>query len=146
MTIISVVCWLLPSSSHPWTGMTFLSTDTAWWHTWHFSGGTGRGAGGGGHKQDQRVSWLWEALSQQYYYYSHLTCKEGNPLQYSCLENPTDRAWRATIHRVAKSQTHWSDLVCMHIQHAKKQKHIYLNICIEPDTFQGPRGEVSWFI
>ena len=30
----------------------------------------------------------------------------GNPLQYSCLENPTDRgAWQATIHRVVKSQT-----------------------------------------
>ena len=28
----------------------------------------------------------------------------GNPLQYSCLENPMDRgAWRATVHRVAKS-------------------------------------------
>jgi len=30
----------------------------------------------------------------------------GNPLQYSCLENPTDRgAWLATVHGVAKSQT-----------------------------------------
>ena len=30
----------------------------------------------------------------------------GNPLQYSCLENPMDRgAWWATIHGVAKSQT-----------------------------------------
>ena len=30
----------------------------------------------------------------------------GNPLQYSCLENPMDRgAWRAIVHRVAKSQT-----------------------------------------
>ena len=30
----------------------------------------------------------------------------GNPLQYSCLENPMDRgAWRATVYRVAKSQT-----------------------------------------
>ena len=30
----------------------------------------------------------------------------GNPLQYSYLENPMDRgAWRATVHRVAKSQT-----------------------------------------
>ena len=29
----------------------------------------------------------------------------GNPLQYSCLENPMDReAWRATIHRL-QSQT-----------------------------------------
>ena len=27
----------------------------------------------------------------------------GNPLQYSCLENPIDRgAWRATVHRVTK--------------------------------------------
>ena len=30
----------------------------------------------------------------------------GNPLQYSCLENPMDRgAWRATVYGVAKSQT-----------------------------------------
>ena len=30
----------------------------------------------------------------------------GNPLQYSCLENPMDRgAWRATVHQVAKGQT-----------------------------------------
>ena len=30
----------------------------------------------------------------------------GNPLQYSCLENPMDRgAWRATVHEVAMSQT-----------------------------------------
>ena len=28
----------------------------------------------------------------------------GNPLQYSCLENPYDRgAWLATVHGVAKS-------------------------------------------
>ena len=30
----------------------------------------------------------------------------GNPLQYSCLKNPMDRrAWQATEHGVAKSQT-----------------------------------------
>ena len=29
----------------------------------------------------------------------------GNPLQYSCLENPVDRgAWWATVHGVTKSQ------------------------------------------
>ena len=28
----------------------------------------------------------------------------GNPLQYSCLENPMDRrAWQAAVHRVTKS-------------------------------------------
>ena len=30
----------------------------------------------------------------------------GNPLQYSCLENPMDRgAWWAAVHKVSKSQT-----------------------------------------
>ena len=30
----------------------------------------------------------------------------GNPLQYSCMENPMDSgAWRATVHGVAQSQT-----------------------------------------
>ena len=39
----------------------------------------------------------------------------GNPLKYSCLENPMDRgAWWATIHGVAKSRTGSSDFcVCM---------------------------------
>ena len=32
--------------------------------------------------------------------------EHGNPLQYSCLENPMDRgAWWASVHRVTKSQT-----------------------------------------
>ena len=32
--------------------------------------------------------------------------RNGNPLQYSCLENPTRRgAWQASVHRAAKSQT-----------------------------------------
>ena len=35
----------------------------------------------------------------------------GNPLRYSCLENPMDRgAWWATVHGVAKSRTLLSDL------------------------------------
>ena len=30
----------------------------------------------------------------------------GNPFQYSCLENPMDRgAWQAAVHRVAQSRT-----------------------------------------
>ena len=40
----------------------------------------------------------------------------GNPLQYSCLENPADRgARRAMVHRVTKSQTQLSDSA--HTQH-----------------------------
>ena len=34
----------------------------------------------------------------------------GNPLQYSCLENPMERrTWRATVHGVTKNQTLLSD-------------------------------------
>ena len=34
----------------------------------------------------------------------------GNPFQYSCMENPMDGgAWWATVHGVAKSRTRLSD-------------------------------------
>ena len=37
----------------------------------------------------------------------------GNPLQYSCLENSMDRgAWWATAHGVAKSQTKLTNTFC----------------------------------
>ena len=36
--------------------------------------------------------------------------ENGDPLQYSCLENPVDRgAWWATVHGVAGSRTRLSD-------------------------------------
>ena len=39
----------------------------------------------------------------------------GNPLQYTCLENPMDKGgWRATVHRVAKSQARRKQL-SMHV-------------------------------
>ena len=38
--------------------------------------------------------------------------RHGNPLQYSCLENPLDGgAWWATVHGVAKNRTRLSDFV-----------------------------------
>ena len=37
----------------------------------------------------------------------------GNPLQYTCQENPMDReAWLATDHGAAKAGHNWSDLAC----------------------------------
>ena len=40
----------------------------------------------------------------------------GNPLQYSCLENPMDGgAWWATVPGVAKSQTQLSTHACIYI-------------------------------
>ena len=46
----------------------------------------------------------------------------GNPLQYSCLENAMDRgAWRATVHRVAKSGTRLSTCTCILINVTKQR-------------------------
>ena len=40
----------------------------------------------------------------------------GNPLQYSGLENPMDRgAWQGTVHGVTKSWTQLNDEACTHI-------------------------------
>ena len=40
----------------------------------------------------------------------------GNPLQYSCWENSTDRGvWQATIHRVVNSQTRLSEWTHTHV-------------------------------
>ena len=42
----------------------------------------------------------------------------GNPLQYSCLENPMDRGvWWATVHRVPKSWTRLSDFTFTLLYH-----------------------------
>ena len=46
-----------------------------------------------------------------------INCGEGsgNPLQYSCLENPMDGgAWWAAVHGVARSRTRLSDFTFMH--------------------------------
>ena len=53
----------------------------------------------------------------------------GNPLQYSCLENPMDKgAWWATIHGVAKSQTRLSDFTFTF--YFQNTEHLFaLNIC-----------------
>ena len=53
--------------------------------------------------------------------------ERGNPLQYSCLENPMDRgAWQATVDRVAKS---WSCLkrLSTHAQKVGLLDHTWLN-------------------
>ena len=42
----------------------------------------------------------------------------GNPLQYSCLENPMDGvAWRTTVHGVAKNWIPLSNQACTHTRH-----------------------------
>ena len=52
----------------------------------------------------------------------------GNPLQYSCLGNPTDRGtWRATVHGVVKE----SDMT----EHARQQ-HFFPQTCSETNSPQ----------
>ena len=52
----------------------------------------------------------------------------GNPLQYSCLENPMDGgAWWATVHGVSKSRTRLSNFarkICMFHTEGKKKNSI----------------------
>ena len=48
-------------------------------------------------------------ITERLHFHFSLSCigeGKGNPLQYSCLENPRDRgAWWATVHGVTQSQT-----------------------------------------
>ena len=56
----------------------------------------------------------------------------GNPLQYSCLENSMDRgAWQATVHGTAKSQTCVSTRVHLHASVMKRRPwiHTYFFLC-----------------
>ena len=49
----------------------------------------------------------------------------GNPLQYSCLENPMDRgAWQATVHGVSK-ETQLK-------MHTYKER---IRLCCTPETY-----------
>ena len=57
--------------------------------------------------------------------------EHGNPLQYSCLENPMDRgAWWAIVHRVTSSQTQLKRLglrayICFNnLETLKHMKHL----------------------
>ena len=53
----------------------------------------------------------------------HLISSNGNPLQYSCLENPMDGgAWLAAVHGVAKSQTLLSDFTFTFHFHALEKE------------------------
>ena len=60
------------------------------------------------------------------YRHLNLNTGEGNgtPLQYSCLENPTDGgAWWAAVHGVAKSQTQLSDFTSLQLSEKVMAPH-----------------------
>ena len=68
----------------------------------------------------------------------------GNPLQYSCLENPMDQgAWWATVHGVSKSRTQLNDFTTLHYYAWVGAGSIWeicipsAQFCYEPKTAQG---------
>ena len=53
----------------------------------------------------------------------------GNPLQYSCLENPKDRgAWWAIVHEVQRVGHDRRNLACEHEYILHRGSHISVNI------------------
>ena len=66
----------------------------------------------------------------------------GNPLQYSCLENPMGRGARwAAVHRVAKSWTRLSNFTfTFHFHALEKETATHSCSCLE-----SPRGGGAWW-
>jgi len=81
-------------------------------------------------------------LQQKFYYISLARISgEGNgtPLQYSCLENPTDGgAWWAAVHGVAKSRTRLSNFTFMRWRRKWQPAPVFL-----PGDSQGRRSLVG---
>ena len=86
----------------------------------------------------------------------------GNPLQYSCLENPMDRqVWQAKVHKVAKSPLgcsvghDWSDWACNHVPAPCSSlstiflflgamwKYEHIADCLEKSVINVPHGNYS---
>ena len=52
----------------------------------------------------------------------------GNPLHYSCLENPRDRgAWQATVHSPKESDM--TEATDTHTEHTDYNKYIHVTDC-----------------
>ena len=63
----------------------------------------------------------------------------GDPLQYSCLENPADRgAWRAMVHRVAKNRT-WLKRLSTHTFSSDQFSHSVVSDSLWPHELQHAR-------
>ena len=99
-----------------------------------------------------RGTWIWNHFPHEhhhndyltllglFYFHLHLTCDQwheiwvklgpcpgegnGNPLQYSYLENPLERgAWWAAVHGSYRVGHDWSDLACMHALEKEMATH-----------------------
>ena len=66
----------------------------------------------------------------------------GTPLQYSCLENPTDKgAWKAVVHGVAKSRTGLSNFTfTFHFHVLEKEMAAHSSVLAWRIPGTGPPG------
>ena len=72
----------------------------------------------------------WESTTSEIKNIWSLGEGSGNPLQYSCLENPMDGgAWWAAVHGVAKSRTQLSDFTfTFHFHALEKEMATYSSV------------------
>ena len=76
----------------------------------------------GGERKTNKVNWkirkIWDFSGGPVAKTPHFHCRKhgnGNPLQYSGLENPMNRgAWQVTVHGVARVRHNWSNEARMH--------------------------------
>ena len=76
----------------------------------------------------------------------------GNPLQYSCLENPMDlKVWSATIHGVAKSRARLSDFTSLQAwPHPSEQDPVFPSVSLSHQeasislSFFSITGQTDW--
>ena len=75
-------------------------------------------------KEKKKSSVLVLLLFVCFFFLSLLGVGNGNPLQYSCLENSMDRgAWWAVVHGITKSWTHVLEMY----NEINRQKDIYIS-------------------
>ena len=70
----------------------------------------------------------------------------GNPLQYSCLENSMDRGtWWAAVHGILKSQTRLSDFTFTFHSHALEKEMATYPVFL-PGESQGQKSLVGFHL
>ena len=102
---------LLPSSSNMLTTILLLNLTTDWRRQWHPTPVLLPGKSHGQRSLVGGSPWGREEsdMTERLHFHFSLACigeGNGNPLQYSCLENPGDRGdWWADVYGVTQSRT-----------------------------------------